>query len=276
VANKGVISLAAPNGTFTDDPCGVCLTLADLTTKASKLVAGWRTTTNSDGSELSFTTPMDLGAGDVIRAVLPGLTNAANPGLHDFTVGTSVGGTTTDRFQTVLASSIGSLSLSRSTTVQGAANATYTITFKTSQTGALPVGSGTITVAGPPGTFPANCPSFTVSDLTTGASGTAGPCLRVAKTDGEHVVITTPVAIAAGDEVRVVMPSLHNAAHGPQQLTVGTSSDASTSVVAGAGTELPVAHVTVSAASVRFEHGPRRPPRRGTVDRSGPTRGLVG
>ncbi len=57
VANKGVISLAAPNGTFTDDSCGVCLTLADLTTKASKLVAGWRTTTTSDGSELSFTTP---------------------------------------------------------------------------------------------------------------------------------------------------------------------------------------------------------------------------
>ena len=109
VANKGVISLTAPKGTF-DGSCSVCLTLADLTTKASVFVEGWRTTANSDGSALSFTTPMDLGAGDTVRAVLPGLNNVAAPGLHDFTIGTSAGGTTTDRFQTVLASPVSNLS----------------------------------------------------------------------------------------------------------------------------------------------------------------------
>jgi hypothetical protein len=252
-ANKGVISLVAPKGTFAENSCGVCATLGDLTTKASELVGGWRMTTNSDGSQLSFTTPIDLGAGNVVRAVLPGLNNAATPGLHDFTVGTSLGGTTTDRFQTVLASSLKDLSLSRSTTVQGASNVTYTVTFQTSETGALPVGSGTVNVAGPAGTFSfpvAGCDNiFTITDVTTGASGTAFPCLPVAKTDGSRVVLTTRVAIGAGDEVRVVMPSLHNAAQGPDQLTVGTSSDAASSVALVGGTERPVGDVTVSATT---------------------------
>ena len=253
VANRGVISLAAPKGTFTDQSCSVCLTLTDLTTKASELVPGWRTTTNSDGSELSFTTPIDLGAGDIVRAVLPGLNNAAQPGLHDFSVGTSVSGTTTDRFQAVPASSIKDLSLSRSSALQGATNVTYTVTFQASMSGALPVGSGTVTVAGPVGTFSfpvAGCDNrFTITDVTSGASGTATFCLPVAKTDGGVVVLTTPVAIAAGDEVRVVMPSLHNGTQGADQLMVGTSSDTASSVALGGSTKLPVADVTVSATT---------------------------
>ncbi len=101
-----------------------------------------------------------------------------------------MGGTTTERFQTVLARPLKDLLLSRSTTVRGATNVTNTVTFQTSQTGSLPAGSGTITVGAPGLTSPkGSLAKPTHSGTLTAPSSTFlynGPILPLAKRGAEN------------------------------------------------------------------------------------------
>ncbi len=111
------------------------------------------------------------------------------------------------------------MSLSVTPDVAGVTGAAYTVGFKASAAGALVAGSGTITVTAAPGTKLPNC--ALVTDLATNASidscdGDAAPAATM--------TVTTQVAVAAGDQVRVVFTGATNTdVAGLHTLEVSTS-----------------------------------------------------
>ena len=107
-------------------------------------------------------------------------------------------------------------SLSLSTYAAGASDVSYTIEFTTSATGSLAANAGTISVEAPAGTFPAApacANAMTVTDLTTGSSNTtASMCFSEVGSEGNRLVIQTPVGIGGNNRVQVVIPGLVNPA----------------------------------------------------------------
>ncbi len=127
------------------------------------------------------------------------------------------------------------LSLRLSTSAASASEVSYTIDFTTSATGALAANSGTINVEAPTGTFPpapACANAITVTDVTTGSSNTtAGMCFFEVGTEGNRLVIPSPIGIDAGNRVEVLIPGLDNPAGvGLHGVALGTSSDRAGSV----------------------------------------------
>jgi hypothetical protein len=120
------------------------------------------------------------------------------------------------------ATGVSAVSVSVTPDVAGVPGAAYTIEFKTSATGALVAGAGTITVTAAPGTKLPNC--ALVTDLTTNqddesCSGGVPPAATM--------TVTTQVPIAAGDQVRVVFTGATNTdVAGLHTLRVSTSTDA--------------------------------------------------
>ena len=126
-------------------------------------------------------------------------------------------------------------SLSLSTYAAGASDVSYTIEFTTSATASLAANAGTISVEAPAGTFPAApacANAMTVTDLTTGSSNTtASMCFSEVGSEGNRLVIQTPVGIGGNNRVQVVIPGLVNPAQaGLHTLSVGTSSNSAGSV----------------------------------------------
>ena len=127
------------------------------------------------------------------------------------------------------------LSLSLSTYAAAASDVSYTIEFTTSATASLAANAGTISVGAPAGTFPAApacANAMTVTDLTTGASNTtASMCFSEVGSEGNRLVIQSPVGIGGNNRVQVVIPGLVNpAGAGLHALSVGTSSNSASSV----------------------------------------------
>jgi hypothetical protein len=112
--------------------------------------------------------------------------------------------------------------------VAGVPGAAYTIGFKTSATGTLVAGAGTITVTAAPGTKLPNC--ALVTDLTTGSdplnlcAGGVAPAATMA--------LTTQSTIGPGDRVQIVFTGATNAAvAGAYTLKVSTSKDSAGSAM---------------------------------------------
>ena len=76
-------------------------------------------------------------------------------------------------------------------------------------------------------------------------------CAQTINSDGSQLVISPPIDIGARDDVEVVIPSVRNPAEaGPHDLTVGTSSDGSKSLVFGNSAAHAVSDLTFSATTL--------------------------
>ena len=197
-----------------------CALVTDLATNAS--------IDSCDGdaapaATMTVTTQVAVAAGDQVRVVFTGATNTDVAGLHTLDVSTSKGSVGSATYRLVpRGGAVSDVSVSVAPNVAGASRATYTVGFKASASGALVAGSGTITVTAAPGTKLPNC--ALVTDLATNASidscdGDAAPAATM--------TVTTQVAVAAGDQVRVVFTGATNGTQpGAYTLRVSTSTDA--------------------------------------------------
>jgi len=129
-------------------------------------------------------------------------------------------------------SSVSDVSLSLSSSVAGNVGVTYTLEFTTGPDGALPAGSGQITVAAPSGTgFEVQNDSGVVGVIIADVyDETAGQDLGscgggVISDGGSKVTWTLGVTIPAGHEVELTIPKVTNPAAGTYQLGVSTSGD---------------------------------------------------
>ena len=253
----GTISMQAPAGSFPTRPdCSSRLTVSDLATKASMSAPMCAETVNSDGSRIVISPPIDIGAGDAVEVVIPSVRNPTEAGLHDFTVGTSSDGSKSLVFGNSAAHTVDDVTFSATTVAARASQVVYTIGFTTSGSGQLPAGSGAIVVRAEAGTFPvpARCGSAvaTITDLVTHASSQDELCVAKESNDGAQLDLVTPVAIGAGQAVRLVITGLHNPdVPGPKTISVSTSSDAAASTtytVTGVG--IPITALSVAASTL--------------------------
>lgn len=217
VAGAGTITVTAAPGTKLPN----CAVVTDLTTKGdpSNLCAGGV----APAATMALTTQSTIGPGDRVQMVFTGATNAAVAGAHTLQVSTSKDSAGSANYRLVpRGGAISGLSVSVTPDVAGASGTSYTIGFKTSATGALVAGAGTITVTAAPGTKLPNC--ALVTDLTTNqddesCSGGVPPAATM--------TVTTQVPIATGDRVQLVFTGATNAAVvGAHTLRVSTSTDA--------------------------------------------------
>ncbi len=141
--------------------------------------------------------------------------------------------------------SVSGVSVSLSTNAAGASQVDYTIGFTTSATGALS-NTGTITFAtSGPTVFADNC-SYTVTDVTTGASTNTCPT----SVSGSTVTITTGINIHHGDSVKVqAVEVVSSPSTGSQNMTVSTSSDLAASTTFSLVAASPVTGVSVSLST---------------------------
>lgn len=107
---------------------------------------------------------------------------------------------------------------------------TYTFEFTASKTGTMLAGDAAITVSGPPtmGFFAAANVSgnATFDDLTSGTSVTERYFTNDAVNSNGTLTLSLPIAIAAGDRVKMTYTDVINGTSaGPQTLTLTTSSD---------------------------------------------------
>ena len=216
VENSGTITVSAAPGTKLPN----CALVTDLATNSSVDSCGGDA---APAASMTVTTEVAIAAGDQVRVVFTGATNTDVAGLHTLEVSTSKDAAGRANYRLVpRGGAISGLSVSVTPNVAGASGTSYTIGFKASATGALVAGAGTITVTAAPGTKLPNC--ALVTDLATNGSvdscdGGAAPAATM--------TITTQVAIAAGDYVRVVFTGATNVSQpGAYTLRVSTSTDA--------------------------------------------------
>ncbi|MHB8451601.1 MAG: beta strand repeat-containing protein [Mycobacteriales bacterium] len=118
-----------------------------------------------------------------------------------------------------------------------AASATYTVGFTTSSSGALPAGTGTVTLTGPVGTaFPTRASSYQVNATPVSAVSVSGSA----------VTITSPVSVAASTGVSVSVLGVTNPAPGTDNLVVTTSAD----TAPAAGPAYPIEAVSTPQTAV--------------------------
>jgi hypothetical protein len=155
--------------------------------------------------------------------VLAGATNANVVGPHSLRVSTSTDAGAITHYALVAPSgAVSDVSVGLTNPASRASDVDYLIGFRASATGALVVGSGTITVVAAPGTKLPNCAD--VNDLATHVS--AESCGDDAPPSAT-VAITTEAAIAAGDQVQMIFDGAANgSAVGAHRLGVSTSTDA--------------------------------------------------
>jgi hypothetical protein len=209
-AGKGSITHTQPGTTV--NGC-VDATIADTTTGQSGTV------TCAAGLS-AITTPVAISAGDHVTLTVAGdprgngIALPTTAGAHPITVSTSADGAVSGSYALAAMLPVSGVSATPTSTAP-ATPASYTVDFTTSRQGALPAGRGVIYVYLPG--ISGTCPTFAVTDLTTGRSGTV-PCA--------YPAAATPVPIAAGDRVQVVLSGVTTpASTGPQLVSVLTSVD---------------------------------------------------
>jgi hypothetical protein len=168
--------------------------------------------------------------GDRVRVVTDQVVNAWSTGSQTLTVSTSADLPGSTGYSLVGASPVSGVTVKLSNTGVSA-NATYSVTFIASATGALDPSNGTIMLVGPRGTvFPdTGCNDYEVIDVTTSTSSLACPSSALA---GGVAVANLGVDIGAGDTVTVVAQQVESTkTPGEKTFKVATTSD-----LAGKGT----------------------------------------
>ncbi len=223
VQNTGTITVAAPAGTSFNGN----IAFDDLTSGAT---GGWfdfQGTTTNNGATFTITSNVPVAAGDKVRLTFTDITSAATAGTHQITFSTSSDTRPATASFALTAgdqqvASFGGISVS--STAAGASQVTYTMEYTASPTGQLVQNNGLITVAAPAGTsFNGN---IAFDDLTSGATGGWFDFQGTTSNNGATFTISSNVAVAAGDKVRLTFTDITSAATaGTHQITFSTSSD---------------------------------------------------
>jgi YVTN family beta-propeller protein len=183
------------------------------------------------GSGVKLNGGIAIAAGDQVVITASDVTNPSATGPEQLTVNT-----TSD---TVLATAgiiltagnqpVGAISaMSLSTTAAGASEVSYQLTFTASATGALAADSGTVTLTLPSGSGfqSAGFASVDVQDLTSGTSSWANASREMENSSNTELTVPVPVAIAAGDQVRLTFAQVSSAGTTGQKVaSFSTSSD---------------------------------------------------
>jgi len=258
----GTITLAAPAGTLWPTHDNQAYVLTDSTTPSGSFTAAQGASyaepdlpifgfEGYSGAVVTIAVPNAINAGDHLSLVITGV---SNPGVGSgrLTVSTSADAVPVSMLDTITTDrSVSTPTLSVSVAAAAATDATYTVGFTTSATGAIPAG-GTITLAASPGTlWPThNNQAYTLTDSTTpsgsftAAQGTSYgepglPIFGFEGYSGAQVTINVPNAINAGDHLSLAITGVSNPGAGSGRLSVSTSSDptpaSTTDAIASAG-----------------------------------------
>ncbi len=196
-----------------DNGDGTSFTITDTTSGATATVPCYQLS--------GFTTPIDIGAGDHVTITTAPVYLPAGPGVHTVQVSTSIDGPG-DGSYTLTGSStpqaVSDVTASVTPALAGSSDATYTIGFTTSSTGALTANQDTISASLPGiGQYSG---TGTITDTTTGATGQFSDY-------GINTNFTTPIDIGAGDHVTITTAPTFNTPDsiGTQTVAVSTSQD---------------------------------------------------
>jgi hypothetical protein len=239
VPGYGALRLIGESGTeyVPTSPTGPApnITVADLTTGQTSgevALTASEQDLGGNGTYLTVPEPIAINAGDQVSVTLRGASHDGIPyQAQDITISTSsdsVTATTPTFVQTEQGMAAGA-GVVNASTVAGATTS-YTITVTTSNQGTLDPQQGALSLEASTGTNfdpGGTTPTYTVTDLTTGQTGTYGIGPGVIFTNGgSFVIIPLYTAVAGGDTVQVVWNGVTNLTTvGWANISVTTSTD---------------------------------------------------
>jgi hypothetical protein len=243
-SGQGTVTVALPTGTVIPNQY---VSGVDLTTGATISTTGNPAFQNGHATATWTIYYYDsIAAGDRIELSIPGVTNPTSGGTPTITTSSDTVAAQAAAINPSTAQSVGSPTVSPSTTASGATNVTYTAEFTSSSTGALVGNSGTVTIALPTGAVIPN-QSISGTDVTTGEpiSTSGSPTFQ-----NGHATATWTVYyydnIAAGDRLALSIPGVTNPTSSGTP-SIATSSD---TVAANAAVITPTSAQSVSSPQV--------------------------
>jgi hypothetical protein len=238
-------------------------TVIDTATAKSETVCDWDVELSYSGNSAVLAVPMDIPAGHTVVVVARGVTNATTGAHHLELETTSDTVRTTVDYTLVDAVAPESPTLALTTAAAAAREVSYTVRATTSASGGLAQGHGRFVLSGPAGTMfrgsggeGESCEHYTVTDITTAKIERVCDWDVELTQDGARAAILVPMDIPVGHTVVVTARGATNAATGPQQLQVSTTSDAVPSPVSytlsdPAPTSAPTVALSSAAAGAR-------------------------
>ena len=269
-ADEGYVTVTAPAGTdfFGGDPSeGTDWTFTDTTTGESS-DTGVDAAPGQSGTVAQALVPITINAGDSIQITAGGVTSPSTVG-SDYTLTLSTSSdpatVTTPAYALTAPGTVSDVTpVTLTTTAAGASEVTYQFGFTASTSGALAAQEGEILVVAPVGTDfytgqnTASAPLVTVTDITTGQSGST--LSEIGPPGGGDAAaayaISVPIQINGGDQIQVSIPAVTSPsmAGSDYALTVSTTSDPATvqtpdfSLTAPAAVSAPSLSITSPAA----------------------------
>jgi hypothetical protein len=222
-ANYSTITLTAPAGT-TFPSSGCVYTVTDETTGQSDTCDPAKVSEGGNSATITMNS-YGASAGNSLVVTVYGVSNTSTKGSQNVSVSTSSDpASVTPLIDFTAPSSVGSASVSLSSTSATATDVTYTASFV--PTNSLTGSYSTITLIAPEGTtFPSSGCVYTVTDETTGQSYTC----ETAKVSAEGNSVTIGMyyySASAGNNMQVTVYGVSNTSKtGSQNVNISTSSD---------------------------------------------------
>ena len=244
----GQFTVGLPTGSVIPGNANYSPELVDRRTGSSNSV-GFVSSPQGSPNIATFYVFNAVPAGEPMELRMVGVTNAAADGPVTISTSSDTVQAQTPAIGLTSSGAVTVPSIVPTTKAFGATGVSYTLDVKTSAaTGALVRGQGTITVALPGDSSIPN-EQIQVDDVTTGASSTASAPGGAAAT---RQTWTVPIAIAAGDTIRLTIPNVTNS-HTDGAATAFTSSDTSaTSPAIGLTNSGALTGATVNVTSPAF------------------------
>ena len=232
-AGSTTFTVTAPAGTTFPTYSSNCyaVVVEDLTTSNTQTCLAATPVTSGGGTTLTFTAPISIPATDLAQLQILDVTNSGPAAADSLTV--SNGSDSVQLGYTLTPpTAVSNASITASSTSDAASDVVYSTTF--TATNGLTASAGestfsTITLTFPGSysapTYTSNCNQVVIYDLTTDTSET---CTTASpSTSGSAVTYGVPIAINAGDQVKVVWSGVTNpsSSTGPQAFTLATSAD---------------------------------------------------
>ena len=229
VASGGKIVVTAAAGTTMPTLNSTNYAITDFTTSSGTGVATAVSLSSSSSSSTSniatITIPNALNAGDQVVVAIAGVTNPSSAGSYTLTVNTTSDLSPVSASYALSGTPVSTFSVSTNNPALSG-TATYSITGITAAS-SLNAGVDGILLTST-AVFPPGYTNYSVTDVTTGASGTAAKLLTspTAITGGYYVELQTPINISSGDIVDIAVAGMTNPSTGTS-VTVGVAPFAS-------------------------------------------------
>ena len=259
VGGQGTITLTAPKDTVWSSTCqggngGTGFTIEDNTNPSA---GGKPTTCQMIGASVTLTVPNTISASDSLSITASGVVNPPAKSNDTIRVSTSSDTNPVDTspsYSVQPFTSVSGLDVTPSTTAAGAHDASYVISFSTSNAGELMAGQGTISLSFPGAWWPTTIINYTVYDVTLASyHSVSGTPNSTSPQSGESagVTITVPFTILAGDQIQVIITGMINPPSAAGVVfSVSTSSDqAPASMPITITPANPVSNVSTTATS---------------------------